>query len=71
MIAATAADTGAGAPLVFGNEAVQLYCADCFDWLRLRAPNSVHAVVTDPPYGFIEYQEAHLEKMKNGAGGVW
>src|SRR5713101_9897798 len=24
---------------------------DCSDWLGHRAPNSVHAVVTDPPYG--------------------
>jgi len=27
--------------------------------------------VTDPPYGLIEYEQSHLDKMKNGRGGVW
>ena len=30
-----------------------LVCADCTDWLRRQAPNSIHAVVTDPPYGLL------------------
>jgi DNA modification methylase len=50
---------------------VELYEADCFDWLRQRPANSLHSVVTDPPYGMIEYQESHLEKLKAGRGGVW
>src|SRR5215213_10213124 len=29
--------------------------ADCLAWLRERAVNSIHAVVTDPPYGLHEY----------------
>lgn len=33
----------------------KLYHADCFDWLASREPDSVHAVVTDPPYGLLEY----------------
>lgn len=33
--------------------------------------NSVHAVVTDPPYGVVEFQTAHVEKMRGGNGGVW
>lgn len=36
-----------------------------------RTLNSLHAVVTDPPYGLIEYSEAQLEKRKSGKGGVW
>jgi site-specific DNA-methyltransferase (adenine-specific) len=28
-------------------------------------------VVTDPPYGLLEYTPQDLEKMKNGKGGVW
>lgn len=56
---------------IYASQGVELYEVDCFDWLRERAPHSVHAVVTDPPYGLIEYQESHLEKMKNGQGGVW
>jgi hypothetical protein len=26
-------------------------CVDAFDWLQRAKPNSIHAVVTDPPYG--------------------
>ena len=32
---------------------------------------SIHAVVTDPPYGLVEYQPTELAKMKKGRGGVW
>lgn len=56
---------------LFSTKHVQLFHLDCFDWLREREPNSVHAVVTDPPYGLIEYQQSHLEKLKNSRGGVW
>ncbi len=45
--------------------------ADAFDWLRTAAPQSIHACVTDPPYGLIEYTGAQLEKRRNGSGGVW
>lgn len=56
---------------VLSHGGVHLYESDCFDWMRQRAPDSVHAVVTDPPYGFVEYQASQLEKMKQGRGGVW
>jgi len=45
--------------------------ADCFDWLEQRAPNSVHAVVTDPPYGLKEYTPEEKGKLRKGRGGVW
>lgn len=32
---------------------------------------SIHAIVTDPPYGLIEYDEKNLTKRRNGRGGVW
>lgn len=48
-----------------------LYHADCFEWLAAREPNSVHAVVTDPPYGVIEYSEKEMAKLRGGKGGVW
>jgi hypothetical protein len=48
-----------------------LYRADCFEWLSSRAPASLHAVVTDPPYGLIEYSEKEQIKLRNGKGGVW
>jgi site-specific DNA-methyltransferase (adenine-specific) len=49
----------------------ELIRADCFDWLKARAANSIHAVVTDPPYGLIEYSEREQAKLRAGRGGVW
>lgn len=44
---------------------------DCFTWLESRATNSIHAVVTDPPYGLIEYSAQEQKKLREGRGGVW
>jgi len=48
-----------------------LVSGDCMDWLRSRQPGSIHAVVTDPPYGLYEYSEEQQEKLRSGKGGVW
>ena len=48
-----------------------LFNADCFDWLTRQVPNSLHAVVTDPPYGLFEYTEDQVAKLRGGRGGVW
>ncbi len=53
----------------FGN--ATLLHQDCLAWLRSRASNSIHAVVTDPPYGLQEYSEKELNKLRSGKGGVW
>jgi len=45
--------------------------ADAFVWLEARAENSVHAIVTDPPYGLKEYTEVEKAKLRKGRGGVW
>lgn len=45
--------------------------ADCFQWLASLAEASVHAVVTDPPYGVKEFDEDQIEKRQNGNGGIW
>jgi site-specific DNA-methyltransferase (adenine-specific) len=45
--------------------------ADCFDWLKRIPENSIHAIVTDPPYGVKEYEFEQIEKRKNGNGGIW
>lgn len=45
--------------------------ADCFEWLSRVPENSIHAVVTDPPYGVKEYDLDQIAKRKNGNGGVW
>lgn len=61
-----------------GNHAValatryELVQADCIKWMRAAAPNSVHAVVTDPPYGVKEYTTVETDKLRAGrGGGVW
>ena len=48
-----------------------VYNTDAFPWLQSAPHSSIHAVVTDPPYGLVEYTPEHLEKRKNGKGGVW
>ena len=48
-----------------------LFEADCFEWLRKQRENSIHAVVTDPPYGLVEYAPEQQEKLRKGKGGVW
>lgn len=45
--------------------------ADCFQWLRSCEPRSIHAIVTDPPYGLLEYSHAEQTKLRSGRGGVW
>src|SRR5271170_993733 len=45
--------------------------ADAFEWLRGRERNSIHAVITDPPYGLLEYTEPEKKKLRAGRGGVW
>lgn len=49
----------------------RLFHADCLGWLHLREKQSIHAVVTDPPYGLFEYSEEQQEKLRSRKGGVW
>lgn len=49
----------------------KIHHGDAFAWLAAAPPNSIHAVVTDPPYGLVEYTPEQLLKRKNGTGGVW
>lgn len=44
---------------------------DTIQWLAELPPNSIHAVVTDPPYGVIEYEAKDHAKLRTGRGGVW
>jgi DNA modification methylase len=44
---------------------------DAFEWLQTASMNSIHAVVTDPPYGLVEYSDKELSKLKKGKGGIW
>jgi DNA modification methylase len=49
----------------------RLYLADCLAWLSRAAPGSVCAVVTDPPYGLLEYDAFQQAKLRSGRGGIW
>jgi DNA modification methylase len=44
---------------------------DALSWLKVCEANSIHAIVTDPPYGLKEYTDAEKGKLRNGRGGVW
>jgi site-specific DNA-methyltransferase (adenine-specific) len=48
-----------------------LYLADCLAWMDQQPANSVHAIVTDPPYGLKEYTAPEKERLRRGKGGVW
>lgn len=48
-----------------------LVWGDCFDWLNEHPAASVHAIVTDPPFGLVEYTDLQLKKRARGRGGVW
>ena len=48
-----------------------LFLDDCNAWMDRQPANSIHAVVTDPPYGLIEYSDLEQSKLREGKGGVW
>lgn len=45
--------------------------ADCLEWMGRMPEASLHAIVTDPPYGVKEYDFDQIEKRSNGNGGIW
>lgn len=45
--------------------------ADSFQWLERVPENSLHAIVTDPPYGVKEYETDQIHKRAQGKGGIW
>ena len=53
----------------FGRAA--LHHDDCNAWLDRQPANSIHAVVTDPPYGLVEYSDLEQDKLRQGRGGIW
>ena len=52
-------------------ERATLIEANCFEWMRACEPHTIHGIVTDPPYGLVEYTEKEQGKLRNGHGGVW
>jgi site-specific DNA-methyltransferase (adenine-specific) len=49
----------------------EIHHCDALQWLDGAEPSSIEAVVTDPPYGLVEYTDEELRKKKAGRGGVW
>lgn len=72
---ADAAGDGVSAAVALGRSCVYkkavLHHADCFEWLSRQTPSSMHAVVTDPPYGLVEYSDTEQRKLRRQKGGVW
>lgn len=48
-----------------------LFLSDALEWLDSRPANTIHGVVTDPPYGLTEYTPVEQMKLRSGKGGVW
>lgn len=48
-----------------------LILGDSLEWLQTAPPRSIHAVVTDPPYGILEYEPKDHAKLRAGRGGLW
>ena len=67
-------ETGGGVanalPLL-GNEPFFVVNGDALRWLANVPADTIHGIVTDPPYGLIEYEDKDHEKMRAGRGGVW
>lgn len=49
----------------------EIFHRDAFAWMEERESSSIEAIVTDPPYGVVEYRPDQLDKMRNGRGGIW
>lgn len=49
----------------------RMFQDDCLAWMERQPRESLHAVVTDPPYGLIEYSDSEQQKLRAGKGGVW
>lgn len=56
---------------VFEHGQARLFHADSLDWLASQPECSIHAVVTDPPFGLVEYTAHEQRKLRSGRGGVW
>lgn len=55
----------------FTYQTATLHHVDAFEYLETCESCSLHAVVTDPPYGLVEYQPDQVAKLREGHGGVW
>lgn len=56
-------------PVTLGR--ARLFHGDALAWLDAQPDDTLHAVVTDPPYGVREYEPDELSKRTAKRGGVW
>lgn len=49
----------------------EIRLVDAFKWLDECPPSTIHAIVTDPPYGLKEFSDGEKQKLRTGRGGVW
>lgn len=68
---ASAGPAGRPAEPAFVHGRAALFAGDGLEWLAAAPACSVHGVVTDPPYGLVEYSEGQQAKLRAGRGGVW
>lgn len=64
-------DPLAGKPYRLGTASYTLVCGDGLGFMAARPERSIHAIVTDPPYGLKEYTAPETAKLRGGRGGVW
>lgn len=63
--------TKAGTEVISTRPGTALVHVDALRWMATAPEDSIHAIVTDPPFGLIEYEERDHGKMRAGRGGVW
>lgn len=54
-----------------GRTKYEILLANCLVWMASRPAKSIHAIVTDPPYGLKEFTPTEKAKLRKGKGGVW
>jgi len=70
-MSSTASSDDAGLTPAFEIGQATMYNDDCMSWLADQPANTYHGVVTDPPYGLVEYSPREQKKMRAKKGGVW
>jgi len=68
---APAARVSTAEPQAFKFGRATLLLDEGIEWLDRQPANAIHAVVTDPPYGLVEYSDIEQSKLRKGQGGIW
>lgn len=58
-------------PVIHTSASTALVFADALRWMADAPDNSIHAIVTDPPYGLLEYEDKDHDKLIDHNGGLW